>query len=162
MKILIATDCYKWNTGGITVSVPALCSGPRKKGHEVKVLSPSGNRKSFRDGDDYYIKSVPAFYYPDMRFAFSVHDPLIKALKAWRPDIIHLQTEGLAYMISKRIMKYGDVPLVMTCHTDYAHFVFGRLRSFPPIKAIPLWKTITSLGLAFWKLGGAKKTITFL
>lgn len=41
MKILIATDGYKFNTGGITASVLALCSGLRKKGHEVKVLSPS-------------------------------------------------------------------------------------------------------------------------
>ncbi|MBR4720587.1 MAG: glycosyltransferase [Clostridia bacterium] len=135
MKILIATDCYKFNTGGITASVLALCSGLRKKGHEVKVLSPSNSYKYFRDGDDYFIKSVPAFYYPGMRAILSFHDPLIKELEAWCPDVIHVQTEGAAYIISKRIMKCCDSPLVMTCHTDYAHFVFGSLRSFPPIKA---------------------------
>ena len=135
MKILIATDCYKFNTGGITASVLALCAGLRRKGHEVKVLSPSNGRKSFRDGDDYYIKSVPAFYYPDMRFAFSMNDTLIKELEVWYPDIIHVQTEGSAYLMAKRISKNCDAPMIMTCHTDYAHFVFGRLRSFPPIKA---------------------------
>ena len=135
MKILIATDGYKFNTGGITASVLALCSGLRKKGHEVKVLSPSSSHRSFRDGDDYFIKSVPAFYYPGMRIAFSLHDPLIKELEAWCPDVIHVQTEGAAFLISKRIMKCCDAPIVMTCHTDYAHFVFGRLRSFPLIKA---------------------------
>ncbi|MBQ6907827.1 MAG: glycosyltransferase [Clostridia bacterium] len=87
MKILIATDGYKFNTGGITASVLALCSGLRKKGHEVKVLSPSGSHKSFRDGDDYFIKSVPAFYYPGMRAILSFHDPLIKELEAWCPDV---------------------------------------------------------------------------
>ena len=136
MKILIATDCYKWNTGGITASVLALCKGLRRKGHDVRVLSPSNNHKSFRDGDDYFIRSLPAFYYPGMRVAFSLHDPLIKELEAWRPDIIHVQTEGAAYRISKRIMKCCNAPLIMTCHTDYAHFVFGRLRFFPPIKAL--------------------------
>ena len=135
MKILIATDSYKFNTGGITASVLALCSGLRKKGYEVKVLSPSSSHKSFRDGDDYFIKSVPAFYYPGMRIAFSLHDPLIKELEAWCPDVIHVQTEGAAFLISKIIMKCCDAPIVMTCHTDYAHFVFGRLRSFPLIKA---------------------------
>lgn len=135
MKILIATDSYKFNTGGITASVLALCSGLRKKGHEVKVLSPSSSHKSFRDGDDYFIKSVPAFYYPGMRIAFSLHDPLIKELEAWCPDVIHVQTEGAAFLISKIIMKCCDAPIVMTCHTDYAHFVFGCLRSFPLIKA---------------------------
>ena len=135
MKILIATDCYKFNTGGITASVLALCEGLRRMGHEVKVLSPSNGRKSFRDGDDYYIKSVPAFYYPDMRFAFSMNDPLIKELEVWYPDIIHVQTEGSAYLMAKRISKNCDAPMIMTCHTDYACFVFGGLRFFPLIKA---------------------------
>ena len=135
MKILIATDCYKFNTGGITASVLALCEGLRRIGHEVKVLSPSNNYKSFKDGDDYFIKSVPAFYYPGLRSAFSINNPLVEELKAWQPDIIHAQTEGSTYTISKRIMKYCNAPLVMTCHTDYAHFVFGHLRYFPPVKA---------------------------
>ena len=135
MKILIATDCYKFNTGGITASVLALCAELRREGHEVKVLSPSNSHKSFRDGDDYFIKSVPAFYYPGLRVAFSIHNPLIEELEVWRPDIIHVQTEGSAYIISKRIMKHCNVPIVMTCHTDYARFVFGRLRNFPPVEA---------------------------
>lgn len=135
MKILIATDSYKFNTGGVTASVLALSEGLRRRGHEVKVLSPSKNRKSFRDGDDYYIKSVPAFYYQDMRIAFSIHDPLLKELEAWQPDVIHVQTEGSAYILSKKIMKHCGALLVMTCHTDYAHYVFGGLRYFPPVKA---------------------------
>lgn len=135
MKILIATDCYKFNTGGITASVLALCAGLRRSGHEVKILSPSNCRNSFRDGDDYFIKSVPAFYYPDMRWSFSLNDPLVEELSVWHPDIIHVQTEGSAYLMAKRIMKCCGAPIVMTCHTDYAHFVFGRLRSFPPVKA---------------------------
>ncbi|MBO4898492.1 MAG: glycosyltransferase [Clostridia bacterium] len=136
MKILIATDGYKYNTGGVTASILALCSGLRRKGHEVKILSPSNCLKSFRDGDDYFIKSVPAFYYPDMRIALSINDPLLKELEAWHPDIIHAQTEGSAYIMAKRIMKRCGAPLIMTCHTDYAHFVFGRLKGFPPVKAI--------------------------
>ena len=135
MKILIATDCYKFNTGGITASVLALCEGLRSMGHEVKVLSPSNDNRSFRDGDDYFIKSVPSFYYPGLRIASLSNNPLVEELKAWHPDIIHVQTEGSTYIISKRIMKHCNSSLVMTCHTDYAHFVFGRLRSLPPVKA---------------------------
>ena len=135
MKILIATDCYKFNTGGITASVLALCNGLRRKGHEVKVLSPSNSQKSFRDGDDYFIKSVPAFYYPGQRIAFLVHNPLLKELELWRPDVIHIQTEGLVCFAAKSISRKCNAPIIMTCHTDYAHFVFGRLRYFTLIKA---------------------------
>ncbi|MBQ7718386.1 MAG: glycosyltransferase [Clostridia bacterium] len=136
MKILIATDCYKFNTGGITASVMALCAGLRRGGHEVKVISPSDCRRSFCDGDDYYIGSVPAFYYPGMRCAVSVNDAFIKELEAWQPDIIHVQTEGSAYRISKRIKKHCNIPIVMTCHTDYAHFLFGRFKALPLVKTI--------------------------
>ncbi len=134
MKILIATDCYIYNTGGITASVLALCAGLRRLGHEVRTLSPSCRYKSFRDGDDYFVKSVPAFYYPGLRIAFPSNDHLLKEIEAWDPDIIHVQTEGSSYRMSKRIMKRCEVPLVMTCHTDYAHFLFGRCRNLTAVK----------------------------
>ena len=146
MKILIATDGYKFNTGGVTTSILALSAGLRGRGHEVKILAPSDCYKSFRDGDDYFIKSIPAFYYPDMRFVFSFHDPLVSELEEWHPDIIHVQTEGAAYILSKRIMKHCNVPIVMSCHTDYAHFVFGRMKSIPPVKAF-----MTGMGKIMYK-----------
>ena len=136
MKILIATDAYKQNTGGVTASVLSLCAGLRRLGHEVKILSPASCHKSLRDGDDYYIKSVPAFYYPDMRLAVTVGEPMLKELEAWHPDIIHAQTEGSARVLAQKLMKRCNAPLIMTCHTDYAYFVFGRFRALPPVKAV--------------------------
>lgn len=136
MKILIATDCYIFNLGGITASVLALCAGLRHYGHEVKVLGTSNNNKSFKDGDNYFIKSFPAFYYPGMRISFAKRDPLLRELEEWKPDIIHVQTEGTARRFSNLIMKHCHAPIVMTCHTDYGHFLFGKAKNFPPIKAL--------------------------
>ncbi len=134
MKILIATDCYRFNTGGITASVLALCAGLRRRGHEVRTLSLSDRHKSFRDGDDFTIKSFPAFYYPGMRVSFAKRDPLIRELEEWSPDLIHIQTEGSARRFALRIGKRCGAPLVMTCHTDYGHFLFGRYKSLAPVK----------------------------
>jgi len=135
MKILITTDCYKYNLGGVTAVVLALCSGLRGLGHEVKTLSLSNCNRSFRDGEDYYIKSFPAPYYQGMRMSLAMHDPLIKELEEWKPDIIHVQSEGTTYQMALRIMKYCNIPIVMTCHTDYAYFVFRDLKSSRPVKA---------------------------
>ena len=136
MKILISTDCYLFNIGGITASVLALCTGLRSLGHAVKTLSLSNCNKSFRDGDDYYIKSFPAFYYPGMRMSFAMRDPLLKELEEWDPDLIHIQTEGSPRWMSLKISKHSGAPIVMTCHTDYGHFVFGKYKSLPPVRAI--------------------------
>jgi len=136
MKVLISTDCYLFNMGGITASVLALCAGLRLHGHEVKTLSSSNCSKSYRDGDDYFIKSIPALYYPDMRMSFAVRDPLIKELEEWGPDIVHIQTEGTARRMGLRIAKQCRIPVVMTCHTDYGHFVFGKCKSLPPARGL--------------------------
>lgn len=136
MKVLISTDCYLFNTGGITASVLALCTGLRRLGHEVKMLSLSNCNESFRDGDDYYLKSFPAFYYPGMRMSFAMRDPLLKELEEWNPDLIHIQTEGSPRWMSLKLSKHSGAPIVMTCHTDYGHYVFGEHRSSLPAKAI--------------------------
>ena len=72
MKILIATDCNRYNLGGVTASIFALCTGLRRCGHEVKTLSLSNCNRSFQDGDDYYIRSFPAFFYQDLRISFAM------------------------------------------------------------------------------------------
>lgn len=134
MKILIATDCNRYNLGGVTASIFALCTGLRRCGHEVKTLSLSNCNRSFQDGDDYYIRSFPAFFYQDLRMSFAMKDPYINELAKWEPDVIHLQSEGSAERMAIKIKKRCGSPMVMTCHTDYAYFVFGRFRSFPPVK----------------------------
>ena len=136
MKILIATDCYIFNLGGITTSVLALCAGLRKYGHEVKVVGSSNTHKSFKDGDNYFIKSFPALYYPGLRISFAKRDPLIQELEEWNPDIIHIQTEGSARRFSNEIIKHCHTPIIMTCHTDYAHFLFGKKKNLFLIKVM--------------------------
>ena len=113
-----------------------MCNGLRRRGHEVKTLSLSDCNKSFRDKDDYYIKSFPAFYYPGMRMSFAMRDPLLKELEEWKPDVVHIQTEGSPRSMALKISKHCNIPVVMTCHTDYGHFVFGKYKSLPPAKKL--------------------------
>lgn len=136
MKVLIATDGYTHNMGGVTASVLALCDGLRQQGNEVKVLALSNGNQSYRKGDDYFIRSIPAFFYPGMRWSFARKDSLLREIADWGPDIVHVQTEGSAYRLAFGIANRNHVPLVMTCHTDYAHFVFGNLRSWFPIRKL--------------------------
>lgn len=130
MKILIATDCYIYNLGGITASILALSKGLRQYGHEVKILALSNSNKSFRNEDDYFIKSIPAFYYPGLRMSFVRKDPLLKELEEWKPDIIHVQTEGSALRFSNMLMKHCNATMIMTCHTDYGCYLFGKEKGF--------------------------------
>ncbi|MBR3252018.1 MAG: glycosyltransferase [Erysipelotrichaceae bacterium] len=138
MKILISTDFYTNNLGGVTTSVLALSRGLRNLGHQIRILTLSTNNKSSKDGDEYYIRSFPAYYSPGVRFSAAINDPLLKELIEWHPDIIHVQSEGSALTFASKIQKKCNVPLIITCHTDYAYFVFGKLRNIPVIEAIEI------------------------
>ncbi len=61
MKVLLATDCYTFQTGGVTNVVLSLESGLRRKGCEVKVLALSNTHKSYKEGESFYIRSSPFF-----------------------------------------------------------------------------------------------------
>ena len=129
MKILLASDCYTFQTGGVTTVVVALEKGLRAQGHEVKVLALSNTRRSYKEGDSYYIGSLPFPDYPEHRFSFRLHDPLIDELIGWDPDIIHIHTEFTVCRMAKYIAKKTDTPIVMTTHTDFEYFNFGRFRN---------------------------------
>lgn len=135
MKILLTTDQYTYNIGGVTTAVLALSAGLKERGHEVKVLTVSENGQSHKDGDVYYVKSMPFPLYPGIRMSFSMHDPLVEELTKWKPDVIHVQSELSTYHMAKRIIKQDGSALIMTCHTDYSYYAFGRFRNFPPIYA---------------------------
>ncbi|MDO5132943.1 MAG: glycosyltransferase [Eubacteriales bacterium] len=136
MKILIASDCYTNNTNGVTTSILALSSALRRLGHEVKILSLSDSSRSFRSGDDYFIKSFPSLYYPDLRTSLVIKDPLLDELTAWKPDVVHVHTDGSSHRMALKIRKQCGVPLVKTCHTYYEYFAFGRFSTLPPLKVL--------------------------
>lgn len=134
MKILLASDCYIYQTGGIANVVLSLLHGLRKNGHDVRVLALSNSKQSLKDDCSYFISSFPVFYYPEQRRSFVFKDPLLDELIEWKPDIIHLHTEGSISRMVDMIAKATGAPVVMTTHTDYAHFIFGRFKNAPPIR----------------------------
>ena len=134
MKILIASDSYKFQTSGAANVVISLANEFRRRGHSVKVLALSNTKNSFRDGDDYYIGSLPAFVYPDARFSLIRHNRLLRELKAWKPDVIHMHSETSAARMARAIAVADHTPFVMTSHTDYAQFLFGHYSDRRPIR----------------------------
>jgi len=161
MKILISTDFYTHNLGGVTTSVIGLSAGLRSLGHEVRILTLSGNNTSTHEGDVYSIRSFSAEYSPDMRMSLAISDPLLKELSEWHPDIIHVQSEGSALLFARRIQRHCHIPLIMTCHTDYAYFVFGENRDKALAKAIAIVSAVAIYVRAEKILVPSKKALRF-
>lgn len=132
MRILIASDSYR-QINGVSNSTILLTEGLREKGHEVKILTLSEDRKSYKEGDEYYIGSVDALIYPEARLSLALWDELIDELVDWRPDIAHIQTEFSAKILAMRIVNKCQIPYVMTSHTNYEEYV--KSKKIPPLIA---------------------------
>ncbi len=125
MKVLITTDLYATSTNGVVTSIRNLMEELEKKDHEVRVLTVSEKLKSHKDGNIYYIKSLPlGAVYPDIRMPISYHHHrFIQELIDWKPDVIHSQCEFFSYQFAGYISKKTDAPIVHTYHTLYEQYV---------------------------------------
>lgn len=123
MKILITTDLFTTETNGVVTSVKNLWSELKSKGHDVRILTLSDDLSSHKEGEVYYIRSVPFKVYPDVRMPLSYRHKLIKELIAWKPDVIHSQCEFFSFQFAQRIAKITGAPLVHTYHTLYEQYV---------------------------------------
>ncbi len=124
MKILITTDLFTTSTNGVVTSVRNLWEELKDKGHEVRILTLSEGRESYKEGAVYYIKSVSiGFIYPDVRMPISYHNYLIRELIDWKPDVVHSQCEFFTFQYAQRIAKLAEAPLIHTYHTMYDRYV---------------------------------------
>ena len=136
MRILITSEGYRFQTSGVAGVATNLVRQLRAMGHSVKVLALSNDRTSWKDNDDYFMGSFPSFYYPDLRMSFIRSNSLLKEIIKWRPDIIHSHTEGSTFRLAKKIAAVNNTPIVMTLHTDYETYLFGRCKDMRLLKII--------------------------
>ena len=116
--------------------VIALADGLRRRGHDVRVLTLAGGRTTYKKDGDYFIRSVPSLIEPEIRFSFARTDPLLEELITWKPDLIHLHTEASVARMARAIAARTGAPIIMTAHTDYAYYAFGRFQTARPVCAI--------------------------
>ena len=117
MKILITTDLFWPAINGVVTSILNLEKELSANGHEVKILAVSDRCNTYRMGNIYYIRSVPAAIYPNVRIPVSRGKAYMKELISWSPDIIHSQCEFFSFGFAKQIPEErGSV----AAHVSYA------------------------------------------
>ncbi len=177
MRIAITSDIYYPMTNGVAVFAHNLALGLAKNGHKVMVICPSFTGKKYRTTKDgvttLHLKSLRFPFYPDQinkvpenKELFGKKLPRLiykkgiwyspypypavkKALKKFKPDVIHNQTaETIAIAVTAYAHKY-DVPLVATGHA-YPDNITGQFKALKPIKK-PLDAVLRSYMASFLK-----------
>lgn len=161
MRIAITSDLYYPMTNGVAVFAHNLAKGLAKQGHEVMVICPSFTGKHHRTKQDgvttVYLRSIRFPFYPDQinevpegkkilkmklpRLAYRhglwiTVDPypeLKKALRKFRPDVIHNQTAEMIAIAARRYAKKDNIPMVSTGHA-YPDNLTSQVKLLRPIK----------------------------
>lgn len=127
MKILLTTELYLPAINGVVHSVITLKDELIRQGHDVRVVT-LGKQDSYCPKNQVYTCSSISInqIYPGARIMLKQGNHIINDIIAWKPDIIHSQTEFSTFRLAKRLSRLLSIPLVHTYHTvyeDYTHYI---------------------------------------
>jgi glycosyltransferase involved in cell wall biosynthesis len=119
LKILIVTDAWSPQVNGVVRTLETLGKDLTSLGHTVRFVTPLGRR------------TFPLPTYPEIRLALFQRRALMREIRAFAPDAIHIATEGSLGLTARRIcLKYG-IAFTTAFHTRFAEYVHARFRMVP-------------------------------
>lgn len=114
MRIAIVTDAWSPQVNGVVRTLQTIRVELERMGHVVQVISP-----------DLY-GSIPCPTYPEIRLALVRPAVVGQAIAAFRPDAVHLATEGPLCLAARRWCLRGKVPFTTAYHTHFPDYVAQR------------------------------------
>lgn len=118
MRILIVSDAWAPQVNGVVTSLQALVAELRGLGHLVKLLSP----RDFR--------SQPCPTYPEIPLVWDLWR-VGPAIRDFRPDCVHLATEGPLGWAARRWLKRRGLAFSSAVHTRFPEYVHTRWPRVP-------------------------------
>lgn len=138
MRIAIVTDAWYPQVNGVVRTLNKTISILKKWGHEILCINPE------------LFLTLPMPTYPDIPLSLLPYGKVKKLLDEFKPDAIHLSTEGPIGWAGRRYCLRNNFPYTTTYHTRFPEYV--RLRA-----PIPL-----SLSYAFVRAFHSKAAVTMV
>jgi glycosyltransferase involved in cell wall biosynthesis len=131
MRIGLVTDTYVPQVNGVSTIVRRIADALEHAGHEVAVAAPRYPEAANPTGAELRVRSVPFPPYPAIRLSFPRFRTVATFLDGFRPDIVHVHTEGPLGLAGRRYALDRRIPLVTSFHTDFPlyarHYGAGAL-----------------------------------
>jgi glycosyltransferase involved in cell wall biosynthesis len=137
MRIAIITDAWAPQVNGVVTTLTRTRDTLRAFGHDVRVIHP-GEFKTF-----------PCPTYPEIRLAWRPYAGVRDHLESFRPERIHIATEGPLGLAARRWCRRNGLRFTTSYHTQFPQYVRARL-------PIPL---AVSFAFLRWFHGGAARTM---
>jgi glycosyltransferase involved in cell wall biosynthesis len=119
LKILIVTDAWAPQVNGVVRTLEILGQDLAVLGHTLRYVTPLGRR------------TFPLPTYPEIRLAFFQKRALLREIKEFAPDAIHIATEGSLGIAARAVCRKHDIAFTTAFHTRFAEYVHARFRMVP-------------------------------
>jgi glycosyltransferase involved in cell wall biosynthesis len=115
MRIMIVSDAWFPQTNGVVNTLAQTAAWLGRFGHEVRVATP---------GD---FRTVPCPTYPEIRVAVLPHRKLARNIAAFRPQALHIATEGPLGFSARRYCVRHGLRFTTSYHTQFPQYLRSRL-----------------------------------
>ncbi|WP_034294288.1 glycosyltransferase family 1 protein [Herbaspirillum sp. RV1423] len=114
MRIAIVSDAGEPQVNGVVNTLRATQQCLRSKGHDVLMLAPR----------DFRTFACPT--YPEIRLAYKPYAKIAAALDAFKPDCIHISTEGPMGLAARRYCIRNKLDFTTAYHTRFPEYLSAR------------------------------------
>jgi glycosyltransferase involved in cell wall biosynthesis len=152
VRIGIVTDTYAPQVNGVSTIVGRIVDMLGEAGHDVAIVAPRYPDAPGRPiAHELRVASVPFPPYPAIRLSLPGFGAVAQFLDAFRPDLVHVHTEGPLGLAGRRFALRRGLPLVTSFHTDFPRY--ARHYGVPALAPL-VWRWLA------WFHGPARLTLT--
>jgi len=113
-RILLATDAWTPQVNGVVRTLEETVARLRQRGHQVELVTPD------------LFMNMPMPFYPEIRLAMAPGHGVTRRIEAFRPDLVHIATEGPIGWAARRWCLAHDMPFTTAFHTRFPDYVAVR------------------------------------
>jgi len=133
LRVAVVTETYPPEINGVARTVGLMVEALLERGHEVQLIRPrqGAERVSSVDRTLRLVAGFPIPFYRHLQIGFARPRLLQKDWSQWRPDLVHVVTEGpLGWAAAIAAGRLG-IPVCSDFHTNFhrysRHYGFGML-----------------------------------
>jgi glycosyltransferase involved in cell wall biosynthesis len=116
VRIAVATDAWYPQPNGVVRVLGTVIERLRKRGHDFLIVSPE------------LFRTVPCPGYAEIPLSLFPGRPVERMMEEYRPDAIHIATEGPIGMAARRYCVRRRLPFTTAYHTKLPEYIEARTR----------------------------------
>lgn len=114
LRICIVTDAWHPQVNGVVRTLDSLRRHLRQDGHRVLMITPK------------LFKTIACPTYPEIRLSVNTPFRMSALLNRFKPDAIHIATEGPLGWATRRWCRRNDMPFTTAYHTAFPEYIQAR------------------------------------